>query len=364
MSYKRFDLVLMVTHRCNLQCDYCYQPKKPLRSMSREVGWKAIDRALDVLELGGVLDLGFFGGEPLLEAELIGELVDHAYEVAEPKRQIIRPGLTTNGTVGTPAARRLLADRRIDFAVSFDGLPAIHDRHRKWPDGRGSSEHAWATIREFLDAGRHVSVVFVVRPDSVGSLAEAIEWLSGEGVTQIDLTLDVWSAWNRADCRELEDALHAAADRWRARLPLLSVSWLDEKAAHLAGVGLEHSARCSFGDGQIAVSPAGSLYPCERLIGADDDDNPMKLAGHALDSGGFLAYPAPARAVAACGRCAVESFCNTSCRCNNYFRTGDITRPDALLCLQEQVCTREVARVLGSPSQSLAELIQEEPQNG
>ena len=68
MRYDRFHLVLMTTHACNLRCDYCYTGRKFRRAMPLEIGLAAIRRAARSLCPGGTLELGFFGGEPLLEA--------------------------------------------------------------------------------------------------------------------------------------------------------------------------------------------------------------------------------------------------------------------------------------------------------
>jgi sulfatase maturation enzyme AslB (radical SAM superfamily) len=54
--YARYGLVLMVTHGCNLRCDYCYQGAKPERRMAEAVGRKAIDRAVASLDRGGTLE--------------------------------------------------------------------------------------------------------------------------------------------------------------------------------------------------------------------------------------------------------------------------------------------------------------------
>jgi sulfatase maturation enzyme AslB (radical SAM superfamily) len=69
MRYDRYHLVLMTTHACNLRCAYCYTGDKFRRAMPREIGLAAIRRAACSLRPGGTLELGFFGGEPLLEAE-------------------------------------------------------------------------------------------------------------------------------------------------------------------------------------------------------------------------------------------------------------------------------------------------------
>jgi len=347
--YRCFSLVLMVGHACNLRCSYCYTGRKFSRSMPEEAGWRAIDRALASLEPGGTLHLGFFGGEPLMEAPLVHSLLDYARRGAHAADVALRPGLTTNGAVEGAAAWSLLTRPDLDVAVSCDGLPEVHDRHRRFPGGGGTSGVVLATLRRLLEAGRDFSVVMVVRPDTVDLLPEGIALLRALGVRYVEPSLDLWTSWSGADARRLEAAIERAADVWGDGLPGFGVSWFDEKAALLARVPIEETARCGFGDGELAVAPSGNLYPCERLISEDADDNPMRLPGHALEGDDFVGHEPPAgRCAGACAECRIQSLCNTTCRCSNYVRTGHCGRPDSLLCALNRACTRETARVLGS----------------
>ena len=359
-KYDCFHLVLMVTHACNLRCDYCYTGAKSPRSMSLELGQRSIERAVKSVHPGGTLELGFFGGEPLLEARLIAELIDYAQRRADAAEVMLRPGLTTNGTVRSMAAWDVMMRPELDLCVSCDGLPNVHDRHRRATDGRGSAERVLGTIRRLLEVDRDFPVIMVIRPDTVPHLPAGIEWLRGQGVLRIDLALDVWAVWESSDVERLEEALIAVADIWREGLPDGAINWFDEKAAHLAKLPMNRSARCGFGDGEIAVAPSGHLYPCERLIGEDQLGHPMRLPGHALDGSDFCRSSMPGRSDPACSPCAIASHCNTTCRCNNYVRTGDITRPDALLCLLERVCCRETARVLGELSPTDEQMVSTE----
>ena len=144
-------------------------------------------------------------------------------------------------------------------------------------------------------------------------------------------------------------AVARAARVWREGVPDLGVSWFDEKAARLCGIDLTATARCGFGDGQIAVAPSGRLYPCERLIGEDGPTNPMRLPGHVLDGEDFLDFAEPpARGAAACSECGASSLCNTTCRCSNYVRTGNVATPDRLLCLLNEVCLRETMKAMAA----------------
>lgn len=81
-----FSLTLMVNHACNLRCTYCYTGTKFHSPMPAEVGNAAIDRALNSLPSGGWLDLGFFGGEPLLDAPRILDWMKYARDAAAVSR--------------------------------------------------------------------------------------------------------------------------------------------------------------------------------------------------------------------------------------------------------------------------------------
>ena len=345
--YGNFNLTLMVNHACNLRCDYCYTGKKVFRSMPEPIGKHGIDRALASIKRGGRLELGFFGGEPMLEAELVARLIDYARLHCELADVHLSVGITTNGTMTTPAAWSIMTAPEVNLAVSHDGLPEVHNAHRRSAKGEETSELVIATMRGLAEAGKEFSAVMVVRPDTVGSLPEGVRFLHNLGVRHTDPTLDLWEDWLPDDLQRLEKAIMRLAHIWRAGLPGHSITWFDEKAARLLRLPMGQTARCGFGCGQVAIAPSGNLYPCERLIGEDQNDNPMRLPGHARAGDNFLQFPpSPARRAAACDTCEIRSLCSTTCRCSNYLRTGRVDRPDILLCLLNKVCVRETARIL------------------
>ena len=345
--YANFDLTLMVNHACNLRCDYCYTGKKIFRQMPEDIGKKCIDRAIASIKRGGRLELGFFGGEPMLEAKLAGQLMDYARLHCSLAGIRLSVGLTTNGTITSPAAWTVMTAPEVELAVSHDGLPEAHNAHRRSAKGEDTSEIVIATMRDLAEAGKDFSVVMVVRPDTVGSLPEGVRFLHQLGIRRTDPTLDLWVDWSPDDLRRLEKAVIRLAHIWRAGLPEHSITWFDEKAAHLLRLPMGTAARYGFGRGQVAVAPSGNLYPSERLIGEDQNDNPMRLPGHARTGVNFLRFPSsPARGAAACEQCEIRSLCSATCRCSNYLRTGRVDQPDILLCLLNKVCVRETSRIL------------------
>lgn len=342
--FARFGLVLTVTHACNLRCTYCYAGEKFRRRMPESIGRRAIERATWSLSPGGRLELSFFGGEPLLEARLISSLIDFAQATASTSNASVSFSLTTNGTQSRPEAWEIMTRPDLELTISHDGLPEAHDRHRVGLDGAGCSSKVEETMRRLIEVEREFSVIAVVRPDTAHLLPEGLAYLRDLGVRRVEPSLDLWTRWTEADAARLEQAIARAARLWAASLPEFAVSWFDTRLARLARVPESEGVACGFGVGEIAVAPSGRLYPCERLIGEDREDNPMRLPGHVLEGEDFLPLEEPpGRANPSCDACALSSACSTTCRCSNYVRTGDPRRPDGLLCLLDRACFREVA---------------------
>jgi uncharacterized protein len=343
--YHQFGLTLTITDACNLRCTYCYVRDKAARHMANPVATRSIDRAVASLAPGGKLELGFFGGEPLLRADLLTQYADYARGRTEQSSHGLSMQVTTNGTIDSDDAWRVMMDDHMELAISCDG--AAHDRHRKTAAGQGSLDKVRATMRRLLEAGKDFSISMVVRPDTVGEMVRGLKIFEQMGVRFVQPTLDLWVQWSQDDIAALEQAIAKATDLWVQRRARFGVGWLDTMAGKLAGLTGDQCARCAFGAGQIAVTPGGNLYPCERLIGGDEEGNPARLPGHAMDGQDFLDYlPQPERALEACETCTIRKVCQTTCRCSNFVRTGDVARPDGLLCRLNQIVFEQVCRAL------------------
>src|SRR5579872_1480055 len=205
--YSRFSLVLVVNHACNLRCRYCYTGARFSRAMPEQIGLRAIERAVASTRSGGTLELGFFGGEPLLEPDLIARFLQHARKAADAAALHLQISMTTNGTLASGKAWEILTLPDLDLAVSHDGLPEVHDRHRLSADGRGTSATVEATMRKLMAAEKFFRVVTVVRPDSVQMLPEGIEYLRALGVRAVEPSLDLWTQWSSEDGPRLDEAI-------------------------------------------------------------------------------------------------------------------------------------------------------------
>jgi uncharacterized protein len=316
--------------------------------MPFKTGAAAISRAFRSVAQDGKLDLGFFGGEPLLEAAFITRWMRQARaEAAKANKEVVFSA-TTNGTITSAEAWAVMMADDLELAVSFDGNPAVHDRHRRDSKGNGSSAVVEATLGKLLEAGKSFQVAVVVRPDSLEELPAGMECLRAMGIRSINLSLDLWTRWTAADGGRLQEAVQKLGRLWSAWLPEFSVNWFDAKLGELARLPKSEPAiPCGFGAGEIAVAPSGRLYPCERLVGEDRPDQPLVLPGRATEGTDFLVSSAAEfDRCAPCSKCALAFACDTACRCSNYIRTGDVNRPDGLLCLLNKATARAVAELM------------------
>ena len=345
--YSRFGLTLMVTHGCNMRCSYCYNGPCYEKTMSIETGRKAIDRSVASLRQSGRLELGFFGGEPLLESDLVLALIKHARAQTQKNGLELFLTVTTNGTVTRDKAWQIMMIPNLDLAVSIDGHPQTHDRNRLFSNGRGSCSEVLKTISRLIDAGKDLKAVTVVRPENERTLDDEILFLRSLGIRRIELSLDIWTQWDAKARSYLEEMIGQCARLWIDGLPEFGLNWFDDKAAMLTRGVQVKTCRCGFGKGDISVAPSGNLYPCERLIGDDKGPNTTRLDGDVFDGEDFLFGPGrDVRTAEPCLSCGIKEACNTSCGCCNYVRSSDVGEPDNLLCMFNQWCLRETQSVL------------------
>ena len=197
---KKYTLCL--THQCNLRCAYCYIDKRAGR-MSIEVAEKIIESIFTSSSSDEEIDIGFFGGEPLLEFDLLTKIVGLIETHPGFDRNAVTLSLVTNGTVFSEDIAAYLGEHGIVLCVSCDGPPHVHDRFRKYRNGRASSAKVLKTIEIALKRLPLVLVNSVYRPETLDDLPAAVDFLSALGVRQIYLNPVVTAPWGQEDAAKL-----------------------------------------------------------------------------------------------------------------------------------------------------------------
>jgi uncharacterized protein len=174
----RLQLILLPTEACNFRCRYCYEDFR-LGRMSEAV--VAGVEALLTRRSGGLrmLDLSWFGGEPLAAADVVLRLLRHVGRLREECPGLtVRSDMTTNGwhlTAGLFRTLHRLGVRK--YQITFDGPPEQHDAYRVRQSGQGSFARLWEHLKAIraLDLDYQILVRLHVREDNLEDLPEFLD---------------------------------------------------------------------------------------------------------------------------------------------------------------------------------------------
>jgi uncharacterized protein len=264
------SLALHLTHRCNLCCDYCYLPRggSDAATMSEETALRAVDLLLEESIGEPAVSIVFFGGEPLLCPGLIERVVEHATTAGGSRRRVAFH-VTTNGTLLSPAVAAGLTGMGVRILVSIDGPAPDHDRHRVFPDGRGSYRQVAARLTG-LPPGTRVGARATVTPES-SRLRDIVAHLSELGCSMIHLAPvsggDMTPGFARRLVSEYEELARDELRRLKAGKRPRVGNFLEAMAS--LETGRLRSLPCGAGSRYLSVGADGALFLCHRFGGDD-----------------------------------------------------------------------------------------------
>jgi uncharacterized protein len=342
-------LTLFLNHRCNMRCRYCYTGEKFDRAMPRAVMERAIEFGFEEGKKNFLL-ISFFGGEPMLELDRMEQAVAYAGRRAGEVGKRMFWAVATNGTVLDDRRLRLLKEHDFQVQVSLDGSPAAHDATRRFRNGRSSHARIERNLRRLLCEGFKVRVVAVIDPANTAFLGESFDHLMDVGVRQILFSPNYTGEWTDEACDRFEAALRDLGDRYMARLRAAQDVRLDplngKVVTHLAE-GYKEKNLCQFGQQEIAVSPSGRIYPCDRLV--CEDDNPEVCIGDVHDGLDVARRDEMVRNKnkpdPECAECELQPRCMHWCGCANYETTGSVWQVAPIVCWFERCFIAEADRV-------------------
>ncbi|HOJ03209.1 MAG TPA: radical SAM protein [Bacteroidota bacterium] len=342
-------ITLCLTQRCNLRCDYCYVEKRDA-TMSMNVARSSIDFMFAHRMEDEHIDIGIFGGEPLLAFEQLTAIVECIESHPDYAASVVNMTVVTNGTVYSDDIADFLIEHNIGIGVSCDGPPGTQNSHRRFADGGDSAALVEAHLRRIV--ARHASpmVNAVYRPDTVAQLPDTVAYFSSLGVRDVYLNPDFTARWSARDATVLHEALASIAHWYVARMlddDAHFISAIDGKLGVILRGGYDATQRCRMGKGEFAISADGYLFPCERLIG-DGQDNEHCI-GHVRD--GLRpslrgCHSAEHCGAGVCADCGVRAYCMHWCGCSNFMSTGDYHTPGAFLCASERAAISAAMSVM------------------
>ena len=330
-------LCLHIAHTCNLNCSYCFASQGKYHGeravMSYEVGKRALDFLMEHSGSRRNLEVDFFGGEPLMNFQVVKDLVAYARSVEQERGKNFRFTLTTNGV--------LVDDEVIDWAnrecsnvvLSLDGRKEIHDRFRVDYAGKGSWEKIVPKFQRFVEkrGGRdyYMRGTFThANPDFLKDIQTMLDL----GFNELSMEPVVCA---KGDPSALtEEDLAIVMDQYEKLAELMLQKDKEGKPftfyhymIDLTGGPCIYKriSGCGSGTEYMAVTPWGDLYPCHQFVGEER----FKL-GNIWDGvtnrevqGEFAACNVYAHPE--CRDCWARLYCSGGCAANAYHATGSVT---------------------------------------
>lgn len=341
---------LCITLACNMSCSYCYI-KHNTSFMSDDVAAQSVDFMYNTTPRGDRIEIGFFGGEPLMHFDIVEKIIRLVYEHPEYAAFNVDMILVTNATLLTDEIISKLVEWGVGIGVSCDGPPIIHDRFRCFKDGSPTSALIEKNLIKLAALVPGVMVNAVYRPETVSHLVQSIEYFSSLGVRRIILSPDYSARWTNKDISRFTKIYDAVGKRYCEYYRIKDhhyISLIDSKIPVIIRGGYQEKEQCSMGKRELAISPQGNLFPCDRLIG-DGSEN-----GHCfgnLKTGPLLErmncrIAAKSRIDTRCEQCELRQYCVNWCGCSNYFATGFYNQVSDMLCASERASLQAAMNVM------------------
>ncbi len=329
-------MCLHIAHTCNLNCSYCfasqgkYQGERAI--MSYEVGKRAFDFLIENSGTRRNLEVDFFGGEPLMNWEVVKKLVAYARSIEKEHNKNFRFTLTTNGMLIDDEVIDFLNKEMSNVVLSLDGRPEVHDRFRKDYAGRGSYETIVPKFKRLVEArgGKNYYVRGTFTHNNVDFTNDILH-MADLGFTELSMEPVVCPpgdpyALTEEDLPKLFEQYEILAKEMIKRKRegrgfTFYHYMLDLKNGPCI---YKRITGCGSGTEYVSVTPWGELYPCHQFVG----DEKYSL-GNIWDGiknkeiqDEFRSCNAYAREE--CRDCWAKLYCSGGCAANSYHATGSI----------------------------------------
>ncbi|MBR5302317.1 MAG: thioether cross-link-forming SCIFF peptide maturase [Clostridia bacterium] len=329
-------LCLHVAHTCNLNCAYCFASQGKYHSdralMSFEVGKRALDFLVEHSGKRRNLEVDFFGGEPLMNWDVVKDLVKYARSIEKEHGKNFRFTLTTNGVLIDDDVIEFSNREMSNVVLSLDGRKEIHDRLRVDYAGNGSYDRIVPKFRKFVESrggkNYYMRGTFThANPD----FTKDVFHMADMGFTELSMepvvcAEDDPAGLTKEDIETVKSQYETLAfemlKRQQEGRPFTFYHYMLDLTE--GPCIYKRISGCGSGTEYMAVTPWGDLYPCHQFVGEEN----YKL-GNIWDGVTNMQLREQFRACNAysrpeCKDCWVKLYCSGGCAANAYHATGSI----------------------------------------
>ena len=334
-------MTLAITQACNMHCTYCYADDgtygvpEDRRTMSEETARQAIDRLLELAGDARLVTVTFFGGEPLLNLDLVRAVVPWARSRAADRGKKISFNMVTNAIDLTADTARFLADENISLVISLDG-----DRERNDITKKYGASHFDTVLANLAPVQKKLNFTIrtTVSRANYRHLQTILDCFDGHGwpivvFEEVGAGGDDDLRLGEEDDRPLMEEYRAVFERLVQRTGLTHRTLVYPFTQTLAKITWpkRNYHHCSAGRWNLTVGSSGDLFPCHRMNGLDHlsvgrVDEPFDW--EALEP----YYRADINSKRACRACWARYLCSGGCLRAALVANDDLGKPDAGAC--------------------------------
>ena len=324
----RRSCTLIVTHRCNLNCRYCYEIHKSNRTMSVATAKEIVRRILTTSDCQEVV-IDFLGGEPLMEFGLIREVAEWTWSQNWPLPYIMYA--TTNGTLLDDEMKDWFCAHRDRFylGVSLDGTPQMQSTNR-------GCSYDDIDLDFFLQMWPDQGIKMTVSCETIGRLAQGIIYLQKKGFA-VHANLGYGMPWNDQTITVFGQQLRELGEYYLSHPEIAPVSLLDVKLDHVLNKTRTKRKFCGTGTHMSTFDVDGTCYPCQMFT-------PLVMSCSQIAGLASVDFHDESAVVdPKCDECVLYPFCPT-CYGFNYKYTGNIAIREPVMCRLFKVQVLECCR--------------------
>ena len=342
-------MCLNMTHDCNLRCEYCFASQGTYNGekafLSFETGKKAFDYLVKNSGNRKNLEVDFFGGEPLMNFDVIKKLVDYGRSLEKEYNKHFRFTVTTNGVLLDEEKMDYINENMDNVVLSIDGRKETNDRMRKTINKKGSYDLIVDNYKRFIS--KRGSKDYFARGTYTSNnldFSEDVKHMRELGFDKISVEPVVAKDEEKyALKKEHVDILKKEYEKL-AEYYIESYKSKDRRFQFFHfNIELEggpciykRSIGCGAGTEYVAVTPSGDLYPCHQFVG-----NEEFIIGNVEEGITNRALADKFKNVSvndkpACRDCWAKYFCSGGCNANAYNFNKDFTVPYDVGCELEK----------------------------
>ena len=329
-------MCLHIAHACNLGCKYCFAGKGeycgPAALMSYQVGKDALDYLVKHSGNRHNLEVDFFGGEPLMNWDVVKDLVAYGRSIEKEHNKRFRFTLTTNGTLLNDDILEFANKEMSNLVLSIDGRKEVHDNMRPFRDGRSSYDEILPKYKKAAESRDQMN--YYVRGTYTHfntDFAADVLHLADEGFQQISVEPVVAQpeepyALTEEDIPVLLEQYDILADEMLKRRKegrgfnffhfMIDLEGGPCVYKRLSGCG----AGCEY----VSVTPWGDIYPCHQFVGQEDYKLGSIYDGIQKKDLQKKFHDCNVYSKPDCSNCFARYYCSGGCMANSQHFTGDI----------------------------------------